>query len=66
MEIETSLIATRNDIETLLAGDPACRLLSGWRADRVGDRIRSLVEGRAALAFDGHGTLIVEDRVPSY
>ena len=65
MEIETSLIATRNDIETLLAGDPACRLRSGWRADLVGDRIRSLVEGRAALAFDGHGNLILEDRGPS-
>ncbi|MFN8019570.1 MAG: HRDC domain-containing protein [Acidimicrobiales bacterium] len=62
LEIETSLVATRADIEGLLAGDPNVRLASGWRADLVGDRIRRLVEGRAALAFDGNGNLLLEDR----
>ncbi|MBX3284319.1 MAG: HRDC domain-containing protein [Actinobacteria bacterium] len=64
LEIETSLVATRADIEALLAGDPDARLTRGWRADLVGERIRRLVEGEAALAFDGRGNLLLEDRVP--
>ena len=62
LEIETSMVATRNDIEALLAGDPDARLTRGWRAELVGERIRRLVEGEAALAFDGHGNLVLEDR----
>lgn len=62
LEIETSLVATRADIESLLAGDPGARLTRGWRADLVGERIRRLVEGEAALAFDGRGNLLLEDR----
>ncbi|WP_426572956.1 ribonuclease D [Aquihabitans sp. McL0605] len=62
LEIETSLVATRSDIEALLAGDPAARLAVGWRAELVGERIRRLVEGEAALAFDGSGNLVLEDR----
>lgn len=62
LEIETSLVATRADIESLLAGDPDARLTRGWRADLVGERIRRLVEGEAALAFDGRGNLLLEDR----
>jgi len=62
MEIETSLMATRADIESLLAGDPESRLRHGWRAELVGERIRRLVDGEAALAFDGDGNLVLEDR----
>lgn len=62
LEIETSLVATRADIESLLAGDPASRLAEGWRAELVGDRIRQLVSGEAALAFDPSGNLVLEDR----
>lgn len=62
LEIETSLVATRADIESLLAGDPTSRLASGWRADLVGERIRELVSGEAALAFDPSGSLVLEDR----
>ncbi|MCU1498716.1 MAG: rnd [Acidimicrobiales bacterium] len=62
LEIETSMVATRSDIEALLAGDPEARLTKGWRAELVGERIRRLVEGEAALAFDGHGNLLLEDR----
>lgn len=64
LEIETSLVATRSDIEALLAGDPDARLAQGWRAELVGERIRRLVEGEAALAFDGSGNLVLEDRGP--
>ena len=64
LQIETSMIATRSDIESHLAGDPTSRLLHGWRAELVGEKIRRLVEGEAALAFDGSGSLVLEDRAP--
>jgi ribonuclease D len=55
--IDTALLATRNDLTELLAGAPDARLAHGWRADMAGANIRALVEGRAALAFDGAGAL---------
>lgn len=61
-EIETSLVATRADIEAFLAGVPTARLRTGWRTELVGEPIRRLVAGEAALAFDGHGGLLLERR----
>jgi ribonuclease D len=55
--IDTSLLATRADIVALLRGDPDARLAHGWRAAVVGDDVRHLVEGSAALTFDGSGRL---------
>ena len=48
---------TRADIVAFLRGDDDARLANGWRAELVGDAIRDLVEGRAALTFDGEGRL---------
>ena len=56
-KIDATLLATRNDLVSLLRGDPASRLASGWRHELLGDGIRRLVEGRAALTFDGRGGL---------
>ncbi len=58
--IDTSLLATRSDIEDLLV-DGSGRLAAGWRAELVGQPIRDLVDGRAALAFDGDA-LVLEPR----
>jgi ribonuclease D len=55
--IDTSLLATRADLVDLLREDPDARLSHGWRAGMVGDDIRHLVAGQAALAFDGRGGL---------
>jgi ribonuclease D len=55
--IDTALLATRADLVDLLRGDPEARLSHGWRAATVGEDIRHLVEGHAALAFDGRGGL---------
>jgi ribonuclease D len=55
--IDPALLATRADIVELLSGDPDARLAHGWRADLLGDGIRDLVAGRAALTFDGEGRL---------
>ena len=59
--IDTTLLATRADIVELLAREPDARLSTGWRAQLVGDGIGRLVEGRAALAFDGKGGLKLID-----
>lgn len=61
-EIDPALLATRSDVEGLLGGDPDSRLLAGWRAELVGDPVRRLVAGEAALAFDGDGRLVLEQR----
>ena len=59
--IEPSLLATRADIEALIRGDADARLSRGWRSEMVGEPIRRLVEGEAALAFD-NGELVLEER----
>jgi ribonuclease D len=63
LRIETSMLATRADIEAFLAGTNGARLTEGWRAELVGEPIRRLVGGQAALAFDGEGGLVLEDRI---
>ncbi|MGZ4708868.1 MAG: ribonuclease D, partial [Acidimicrobiales bacterium] len=62
LEIDTTLLGTRGDIEALLRKDGDARLATGWRAELVGEPIRRLVDGEAALAFDGHGGLLLEAR----
>lgn len=58
--IDTAILATRSDIEDLLV-DGTGRLADGWRRDLVGGPVRDLVDGRAALAFDGDN-LVLEPR----
>ena len=62
LELETSLLATRSDLEDLLRGVPDARLSTGWRAALVGEPIRRLVEGEATLAFDRDVGLVLEER----
>lgn len=62
LEVDSSLLATRADIEALVADDHSSRLLSGWRQTVAGDEIRALLRGDAALAFGGNRTLVLEAR----
>jgi ribonuclease D len=62
LELETSLLATRSDLEDLLRGVEGARLTTGWRAEIVGEPIRRLVEGEATLAFDRKVGLVLEER----
>ncbi|MCP4436213.1 MAG: ribonuclease D [Actinomycetia bacterium] len=62
LDIETALLATRNDLEELLRGGPDARLSKGWRAEIVGEPIRRLVSGEAALAFEQGTGLVLVDR----
>ena len=60
--LDPALLATRADIIDLLRGSEKARLSEGWRADLVGSRIQDLVTGRAAVAFDPRGGLVLEPR----
>jgi ribonuclease D len=61
-DLDASLVATRADIESLVREDGTSRLLDGWRAEVAGTPVRRLLEGNAALAFDGEGALVLEAR----
>jgi ribonuclease D len=62
LDLDTSLLATRADIESLVRGDGDSRLLSGWRGEVAGEPVRQLLSGDAALAFNGAGSLVLERR----
>lgn len=62
LDLDPSLVATRRDLEDLLAGSPDTRLRHGWRSELLREPIEALVGGRAALAFDRDGTLSLEVR----
>ncbi len=62
LRIDATLLATRADLHAFLRGDRDARLAEGWRGELVGDKIRELVAGDAAIAFDGHGGLLLEER----
>lgn len=59
--IDTALLATRADLVAYLGGGGG-RVGRGWRADMIGRPLRQLAEGKAALAFDGKGGLVLEAR----
>ena len=61
-ELDPALLATRADIVDVLRKSKDARLSSGWRSDLVGSRIQDLVTGRASVAFDPHGGLVLEPR----
>ncbi len=61
-QLDTTLLATRSDLVELLGNPPSGRLTHGWRAALVGEAVRRLVQGEAALAFDGRGNLVLEVR----
>lgn len=62
LDIDAGLLATRSDLHAFLRGDAGARLANGWRHELVGTPVRHLVEGHAALAFDGRGGLALEAR----
>ncbi|MGI9608082.1 MAG: ribonuclease D [Acidimicrobiales bacterium] len=62
LRLDPALLGTRADIEAFVRGDDGARLDEGWRAELAGEPIRRLMSGEAALAFDGNGGLVLEER----
>jgi ribonuclease D len=62
--IDPAQLATRADLAGFVRGDPASRVAHGWRAELVGARLRRLVDGEVALAFDGRGGLRLVELPP--
>jgi ribonuclease D len=53
--IEPTLLANRADVQALAAGRTTGRLSAGWRAEVLGESLRRLLSGEAALTGDGDG-----------
>jgi ribonuclease D len=62
LSIDPALLATRRDIEAFLQNEPDFRLRQGWRAEVIGATVGRIATGRAAVAYDGTGALVLVDR----
>ncbi|MBJ31797.1 MAG: hypothetical protein CL466_10360 [Acidimicrobiaceae bacterium] len=62
-DLDPTLVGTRSDIEDLVRGVDGARMTEGWRHELVGGPVDDLLAGRASLAFDGSGGLLLEPRV---
>ena len=61
LSIDPALIATRGDIEGFLRRAPDNPLGRGWRAELLGSTIEKMVAGKAGIAYDGVGGLVLVD-----
>lgn len=62
LELDPAILATRVDLVGFFGERRSGRLTTGWRHDLIGEALERLAEGRAALAFDGRGALVLEER----
>ena len=62
IDLDPTLVGTRSDIEDLVRGVADAKMTTGWRHQVVGGPVDDLLSGRAALAFDGRGGLLLEAR----
>ncbi len=61
-DLDPAALATRGDVESFLTEGSGSRLDEGWRNELIGGPIQMLVRGEAAIAFDGSGGLVLEQR----
>lgn len=62
LELDPAVLATRADLVGFFQDVPGGRLTSGWRHGLIGASLERLVAGRAALALDRRGELVLEER----
>ena len=62
LELDPAVLATRADLLGFFQDVPTGRLTSGWRHELIGASLQRLASGHAALAFDGQGELVLEER----
>ncbi|MEM7092889.1 MAG: ribonuclease D [Actinomycetota bacterium] len=61
LKLDPAMLGSRSDIEEFVRGGES-RLGEGWRHDLVGAPMAALLAGEAAVAFDGDGRVVVEQR----
>jgi len=62
LDLDPAILGTRSDVEALVRGDSDARMSMGWRNEIVGESVKELLQGEAALAFDGDAGLVLESR----
>ena len=62
LDLDPAILGTRSDVEALVRGDSDARMSKGWRNEIVGESVKELLKGEAALAFDGDAGLVLESR----
>ena len=62
LKLDSSLAASRKDIEDFLSGDPDASLAHGWRYELFGAHILRIGSGEAAVAMDSSGKIVLEER----
>ena len=62
VEVDPSLLGTRNDIEALIDGDTNSKLSKGWRGEVVGEVVSNILKGTVSLVFDGQNRILLEPR----
>ena len=60
--IDMQLLATRADLEDFFSEKPTGRLVSGWQADLLSECLLAIASGKAALALDKKGKILLERR----
>ena len=61
IDLDPAMLGSRSDIEEFVRSGES-RLATGWRAELVGSALQALLDGDAAVAFDGDGRVVVERR----
>jgi ribonuclease D len=61
LSIDPALLATRRDLEAFLQNEPDLRICQGWRGEVIGASVARIAAGRAAVAYDGAGALVLVD-----
>ena len=61
LDLDPAMLGSRSDIEEFLRSGES-RLAHGWRNEMAGAAIKGLLAGQAAVAFDGDGRVVVEQR----
>jgi ribonuclease D len=61
LELDAAILGTRADVAGFVKDPPEGRLVDSWRRALVGEPIRRLISGDAALAISG-GSLVLEAR----
>ena len=62
LELDPAILATRADLVDFLQSPPEAGLPAAGAASSSEKRLRRLTEGKASLSFDGHGSLVLEER----